>query len=190
VLPSTIVKVDDIVQSMNSSSQMMTGRGVKPDDPDADDGVSASTKTMTSAQMRKERKQKYSEQRKKDKQLRQEMSKQRHLIYELIQTDKISKIFAAKANVKTELATPTWGENLEHNEDLENDTNAFAGVATVMATHALEGTSNSEASNSKTGTPTDRSRRPSTGRDDGSSDSPSRLGTARDSRPGIVRTNC
>lgn len=100
--------------------------------------ASSSQATKTSAQLRKEKRQKYQEQRNKDNKLRQDLSRQRKLLYELIHTDKISEIFAAQANVAASNASPTWGKDMEQTNALEQDQAVFAEVANAMASQSLE----------------------------------------------------
>lgn len=108
-----------------------------PNEDDLQSLGSASNITKTSAQLRKEKKQKYAEQRLKDGKLRQGMSKQRQMLYELIQTDKISDIFAAQASSSAAMSAPGWGESADE-ASLAKDKEVFAQIANAMATQSIE----------------------------------------------------
>jgi hypothetical protein len=71
-------------------------------------------------------KQKSIEQRQKDNRIRAETSKQRKYLYDLIQSDDISKIFAAKAGKD---AQSLVGATTEEQELLQSATSAFGSMA-------------------------------------------------------------
>lgn len=103
-----------------------------------DDQGNLSLLTKSSAELRKEKRQKYEEQRQKDMKLRAEVSKQRQMLYELIQTDKISEIFAAQAGAAEAAAKAGWGIDEEAAKALEKERDEFAKMASAMAEHSLE----------------------------------------------------
>eukprot|EP00981_Chlorochromonas_danica_P010068 scaffold2998_cov158-Ochromonas_danica.AAC.6 len=103
-----------------------------------DDQGSLSLLTKSSAELRKEKRQRYEEQRQKDMKLRAEVSKQRQMLYELIQTDKISEIFAAQAGVAEAAAKAGWGIDEEAAKALEKERDEFTKMASAMAEHSLE----------------------------------------------------
>ena len=74
------------------------------------DSESARLAAMTPAQLRREKRRKFEEQRRKDNKLRAMVSQQRKVLYDLVQTDEISDIFASKASGSVKAAkTPDWG---------------------------------------------------------------------------------
>jgi hypothetical protein len=77
-------------------------------DDNVEDGTvqSESKKRMVE---RENKQQKFQEQKRKDQLLRQEISKQRNKLYQLIQTNQISEIFARKANKMNIAEAPKWG---------------------------------------------------------------------------------
>jgi len=81
---------------------------------------------------------KYAEQRRKDNRLRQQQSRQRKLLYDLIQSDQISQIFDAKASQADNSAPPTWDG--EHNKELQAKQDEFHRIAEEMASHHYETT--------------------------------------------------
>lgn len=111
--------------------------------------LSSSTLTKTSAQLRREKKAKYAEQRAKDNQLRIQVSRQRALLYEYIRTDKISEVFAAQAST-TMTAHSAFGVDVDEAKKLEEERNAFAEVATAMAEQTMERTKTREDAMAKT----------------------------------------
>lgn len=72
---------------------------------EGDDEDQSSVTTKDSKLLRAEKRQRYEAQRKKDAARRQEVAKQRKFLYNLIQTDQISEIFARKAAASTTSST-------------------------------------------------------------------------------------
>ena len=73
-----------------------------------------SVKSLDPKIARREKKAKYAAQRKLDAIKRVEVTKQRQALYEMIQTDRITTIFNARAHGAEASNTPGWGEENEH----------------------------------------------------------------------------
>jgi hypothetical protein len=85
----------------------------------------------TKAQLRKEQKARYADQRKLDAAKRGETSKQRKMLYELIQSDQITAIFNARASKMTLANAPKWGSVADL--ELEEKDNAMSGLASALS---------------------------------------------------------
>lgn len=79
---------------------------------------------LTPAQRRMEKRKKFEEQRRRDNALRAETSRQRKILYDLIQTDQISHVFEAEAKGSAKAAEePEWGK--QHDERFHEARNAM-----------------------------------------------------------------
>jgi hypothetical protein len=103
-----------------------------------DDG---SIVTKDSKQLRREkenlRKAKHDEQRQKDAIRRSEVAKQRMFLYNLIQTDQISKVFEARAGSAQLLQAPSW-ETGPKLDELDEVNEGFAEIASGAASRKSE----------------------------------------------------
>jgi hypothetical protein len=88
-------------------------------------------------QLRKEKRDKYAQQRRLDAAKRVEVTKQRQVLYEMIQTDKITAIFNARARGGAPVDSPGWGEqNEQHMAALNSEMDA---LTSSLVGSALEG---------------------------------------------------
>lgn len=142
LLPSTSSLADELSQTLSRQSKE------KSLQQEEDDQSLSSVQTKTSAQLRREKRQKYQEQRNKDNKVRQDVSRQRKILYDLVHTDKISDIFASKARAGAANIKTLWGGDSEGG-DLEKDQALFDEMASAMANQHLE----VQAAGSSVGTP-------------------------------------
>ncbi|RYH28598.1 hypothetical protein EON65_11575 [archaeon] len=145
LLPSTSSLADELSQALSRQSK-------EKSIVEEDDQSLSSAQTKTSAQLRKEKRQKYQEQRNKDNKVRQDVSRQRKILYDLVHTDKISEIFASKARAGAASIKTLWGGDSDGAE-LEKDQALFDEMANAMANQHLEVQAASNAMGSSVGSP-------------------------------------
>jgi hypothetical protein len=94
-------------------------------------------------QLRKERREKYAEQRRLDAAKRIEVTKQRKALYEMIQTDRITTIFNARAKGSASADQPGWGEDNEH--EMAQLSSEMDALTATLVSSAIEGDTKHEA---------------------------------------------
>jgi hypothetical protein len=100
----------------------------------------ASVKSLDPRQARKEKKAKYAAQRKLDAAKRVEVTKQRQALYEMIQTDRITTIFNARAHGAESAQAPGWGEQNEHElARLSEEMNSLTAALVVTSAGSTDG---------------------------------------------------
>lgn len=95
-----------------------------------------SVKSLDPRALRREKKAKYAAQRKLDAAKRVEVTKQRQALYEMIQTDRITTIFNARAHGAESSDAPGWGEQNEHEMAQLSDEMNELTAALVGGAHA------------------------------------------------------
>ncbi len=93
--------------------------------------MKSSVVSLTKSQIRHEQKLRHAEQRRLDAIKRNETSKQRKMLYELIQSDQITAIFNARAEKKTLAHAPKWGSVKDM--DLDEKDKGFSGLAATLS---------------------------------------------------------
>ena len=115
----------------------------------------ASVKSLDPRQARKEKKAKYAAQRKLDAAKRVEVTKQRQALYEMIQTDRITTIFNARAHGAESAQAPGWGEQNEHElARLSEEMNTLTAALVVTSASAGSTDGHSVTSPAPTAAPT------------------------------------
>jgi hypothetical protein len=96
-----------------------------------------SVKVTDPKQLRKERREKYAQQRKLDGAKRVEVTKQRKALYEMIQTDRITAIFNARSRAGAPVEAPGWGE--ENEQEMAALSNEMDALTSTLVGSAIEG---------------------------------------------------
>jgi hypothetical protein len=96
-----------------------------------------SVKATDPKQLRKERREKYAQQRKLDAAKRVEVTKQRKALYEMIQTDRITAIFNARSRAGAPVEAPGWGE--ENEQEVAALNNEMDVLTATLVGSAIEG---------------------------------------------------
>lgn len=114
-------------ESLRSQLESLASSSVDKDEESVASTVETESTAKRIGKKNREKQQKSLEQRQKDNKVRMETARQRKFLYELIQTDQISKIFAAKAgNVET------GGKKWVSAEDQDLVQNASQEFATMV----------------------------------------------------------
>jgi hypothetical protein len=109
-------------------------------------GTEESPVKKDAKQLRKEKREKYMEQRRVDAIKRSEITKQRKSLYELIQSDRITTIFNARAHSASAANTPGWGvDNEEEVAALNSEMDVLAQA--LRSGHAEAGSSKTLGNN-------------------------------------------
>ena len=113
-------------------------RRLEEEDSLREDSIKAdSISTMNTKQKRKERKERYAQQRKLDAAKRVEVTKQRKALYEMIQTNRITTIFNERARGGAAVDAPGWGEQNE--QEMTTLNNEMDTLTSTLVSSAIEG---------------------------------------------------
>lgn len=115
-------------ESLRSQLESLESSSIVQDDESIASTIETESTAKRIRKKNKEKQRKSEEQRQKDNKIRIETARQRRFLYELIQTDQISKIFAAKAGHVEDKGAKKWVSG-EDQELLQNATQEFATMA-------------------------------------------------------------